>query len=227
MAKRPVFIPQRSVPYWTSIEIEFDWFPGFALSQRQKSIASLHQNAVAKGKVSNPIEISSRSTSNTGAALSAFNLEIEHPLHGTISLESAFQGSKVFERAGQIERAYQLLPREAKSLARETDFGDRLIGFRWNDEVWPLEPKSWFYDWLYINAVVHTRPHAIEDLRQFDAFTDIEFNPAKSFNCQARSCAIIASTGEDELLRFISEPKTLFIPPADNTENELVQSSLF
>ena len=29
-----------------------------------------------------------------------------------------------------------------------------------------------------------------EDLNEFDAFTDIEFNPKRSFNCQAKSCAL-------------------------------------
>ena len=30
----------------------------------------------------------------------------------------------------------------------------------------------------------------INNIIQFDAFTDIEFNPAKSINCQARSVAL-------------------------------------
>lgn len=210
MAKRPVFISQRSVPYWSSIDVGFDWFPGFAVSQRQKSIASLHHNAMITGNISNPLEVSSRSMSEVGASLSAFNLQIKHPRLGTISLEAAFQGSKVFERAGQIEKAYQLSPKEAKSLARETDRTDRLTGFMWRYRMWPLEPKSWFYDWLYINAVLHTCPGATVELRQFDAFSDIEFNPVKSFNCQARSCAIIASTESDQQLQeFVDRPELM------------------
>ena len=30
-------------------------------------------------------------------------------------------------------------------------------------------------------------------LQEHDAFTDIEFNPKKSFNCQARSCALFVA----------------------------------
>lgn len=228
MAKRPVFIPKRSVPYWSSIDIDFDWYPGFAISQRQKSIASLHRNSVLTGKVSNPLEISSRSTSETGCKLSAFNLEITHPRLGVICLESAFQGSKVFERHGQLEDAYQLEPKLAKQIAREIDANDRLVGFRWNDETWPLEPNSWFYDWLYISAVVSTRPYTINELRQFDAFTDIEFNPAKSINCQARSCAIIASTENDDVLQeFIQKPRNLIAQFVDDAIIKPLQPRLF
>ena len=40
---------------------------------------------------------------------------------------------------------------------------------------------------------------------KFDAFTDIEFNPKKSFNCQAKSAAIFTSCIKQniELSRFL------------------------
>lgn len=43
MAKRPIFVPgekkNESVVYMT----EFDWNPGFAISQKQKNITALHR----------------------------------------------------------------------------------------------------------------------------------------------------------------------------------------
>jgi len=37
-------------------------------------------------------------------------------------------------------------------------------------------------------------------LARFEAFTDIEFNPDKSVNCQARSCALYVALSAKELL---------------------------
>ena len=56
---------------------------------------------------------------------------------------------------------------------------------------WPIQPETMFYDWLYMRAVRDSGN--ITYLSQFDAFTDIEFNPKKSFSCQARSAAMAVS----------------------------------
>ena len=51
---------------------------------------------------------------------------------------------------------------------------------------YPLVPKNAFYDWLYIRAL-----HALADWNSdkilYDTLTDIEFNPKKQINCQARA----------------------------------------
>ncbi|MDK2865169.1 MAG: hypothetical protein PWP37_1361 [Thermotogota bacterium] len=67
--------------------------------------------------------------------------------------------------------------------------GNTLIAFDLLGDRWPLEPKTAFYDWLYINALVQN-PTVAEKLLEFDAFTDIEFNPERAYNCQAVSAAI-------------------------------------
>ena len=36
-------------------------------------------------------------------------------------------------------------------------------------------------------------PELAQEVREFDAFTDIEFNPAKSINCQAAAAALYVS----------------------------------
>lgn len=52
---------------------------------------------------------------------------------------------------------------------------------------------------IYINALIQNSDLA-EQLMQYRAFTDIAFNPAKSFNCQARSAALFVSlTGTNQL----------------------------
>ena len=42
MAIRPVFIASNSQPFVKVEEVEYKYYPGFAASQAQKSIASLH-----------------------------------------------------------------------------------------------------------------------------------------------------------------------------------------
>ena len=45
MATRPVFSPSLEGESLVKINyIDFDWFPGMSLTQKQKSIDSLHQN---------------------------------------------------------------------------------------------------------------------------------------------------------------------------------------
>ena len=56
----------------------------------------------------------------------------------------------------------------------------------------PLNPKAFFYDWLYINAVLENPLLAAERLK-YNAFTDIEFNPEKSINCQAKAAALFVA----------------------------------
>jgi hypothetical protein len=41
----------------------------------------------------------------------------------------------------------------------------------------------------------------LERLYRYAGFTDIEFNPSKSINCQARSCALFVSLMKNDLLQ--------------------------
>ena len=191
MAKRPIFIPNiNGNQLFIEENIDFNWFSGFAISQKQKSIESLHKKAYEKG-YEKLLEVSSKSSELLGQRLSAFSLEIETMNYGKISVECAFQGSKVFKGNKQYPEIYTKTSIEAKRFHKLNSSGE-LIGFRFEDEEWELEPKSAFYDWLYIKALY---PHKdfLKKLYKYQAFTDIEFNPAKSINCQARTCAIIVS----------------------------------
>ena len=49
-----------------------------------------------------------------------------------------------------------------------------------------------FYDWLYIRALAQNSELALS-LMEYNAFTDIAFNPKKSINCQANSAALFVS----------------------------------
>ena len=45
----------------------------------------------------------------------------------------------------------------------------------------------------------------------YTAFTDIEFNPKKSINCQARSCALYVSLVKNKLLDIALESEEVFL----------------
>ena len=54
---------------------------------------------------------------------------------------------------------------------------------------WPLEPKTAFYDYIYVKAVIDNFGYEV-NLDEYRWFTDIVFNPNKSINCQARAIAL-------------------------------------
>ncbi|MBU3161814.1 hypothetical protein KPL37_19205 [Clostridium frigoris] len=198
MAIRNVFIVDNSENFFKKIDIEFKWFPGFAVSQKQKSIDDLHENFKEKYKGKNPLEISSKSRDDLGINLSAFNLMINTPKGKEYSVECAFQSSKVFENGGPYKDILYMTSRDAKKDKRLKESG-KLIRFEFYNVVWELEPKTLFYDWLYINALYKKKALAAEVLK-FDAFTDIEFNSMKSVNCQAGSVALFVSLSRKGLL---------------------------
>lgn len=218
MAKRPIFIPVFDKDYlYEEVDIEFQWYPGFAVSQKQKSIQSLHKKAKENGY--NPIlEISTKSELKLGQRLSAFNLQIDTINYGKISIESAFQGSKVFENGIQYSDIYRKDSIKAKKDERLKNSGN-VISFNFFGDEWDIEPKSAFYDWLYIRALFPYQDYLRENLSQYKAFSDIEFNPKKSFSCQARTCAILVSLLELNLLDEVisSQKKFKEIIYAKNT----------
>ena len=184
MAQRPAFfIRQGKV---VSDMYSFEWFSGFAVSQKQKSIKSLH-NAIIKTDVNaKPLEISTKSMENIGTKLSAFNLKINN-----YALENIFQSSKVFEKGGPYLDLLDRLPKEAKRDERLRNSGI-LKAFRYQNEEFPLIPQTVFYDFIYIAAVKNSfTANEIKEISGYDYFTDIEFNPAKSINTQARAAAMI------------------------------------
>ena len=64
---------------------------------------------------------------------------------------------------------------------------------------WDLDPKTAFYDWLYLHALNQNEELALH-LLSFAGFTDIAFNPKRSINCQARSAALYVSLHKCGLL---------------------------
>jgi hypothetical protein len=155
------------------------------------------------------LEISSKSKQPLGVQLSAFNLTLNSPEGVTSSIESLFQGSKVFEHDGPFIDLYGRPALESKKDIRLTSSG-ALTHFHYGERVWGLEPKTAFYDWLYLSALMQHKDLA-EEVLHFEAFTDIEFNPKKSINCQAYSAALYCALSSRGLSEIAVQSPDTFI----------------
>ena len=94
----------------------------------------------------------------------------------SFSVETAFQSSKVFEKGGPY---IDLLEKTSRQAKKESG---NLIKFRFFNSEFSLKPRTYFYDWLYLNAI-HQNEVLSDQVISYRGFTDIEFNPKKSINC--------------------------------------------
>lgn len=194
MAERPVFIPApESDALVREVFLPLTWHSGFAHVQKEKNIAALHEAAAQRG-LTPLLEISSKSKSERGRHMSAFHMTVPTKCCGRVKLELAFQGSKVFEHGGPYTDLYRKGDSEIGQAKRDPRLqqSGRLVGFSFEGTDFPLEPKTAFYDWLYCTFLWDHRDWATK-LYAYAGFTDIEFNPQRSINCQARSAALFLS----------------------------------
>ena len=195
MAKRPFFTPTLNEEELVKTNsVEFTWFSGFAKSQKQKSISSFHENISKEFKLDKILEISTKSENKFGTQLSAFNLKINFK-DQEYFLESLFQGSKIFTNQGPHEDIYEKSSIDAKKDKRIKR--NDLKEFSFFGEIFSLDFD--FYSWLYFVALNQNKKFKT-DILNYEAFTDIEFNPEKSFNCQAYSAALYSSMVKNKIL---------------------------
>ena len=208
MAKRPVYY----IDSYSDVrvkDIEFLWTPGFSISQKQKSIKDFHAN-ISKTfncSIDKILEISTKSNVKLGVELSAFNLNFKK--NGIFnSVEVFFQSSKIFELGGPYTDLLNFSSRIAKTDKRLRESGE-LKSFLLFDQEWPLEPITYFYDWIYINALYQNK-NLEKELLNYEYFTDIEFNPKRSLNCQAHSAALYVSLYKKNLLEKVINDRDYF-----------------
>lgn len=209
MATRPVFVSITTQPYVEVIDTEFKYHSGFAVSQAQKSIRSLSESFCTKhpqyiGKI---LEVSSKAAENLGVRLSAFNLMYTMRNGTKHTVETVFQAGKCFENGMQYIDLLNGSSYDAKKDERLHSSGN-VIGFKLEEVTFPAEPITFFYDWLYINAL-HQNTDLAQQAVKYSAFTDIAFNPAKSLNCQARAAAVYVGLHNSGMLK-----KALMSPEA-------------
>ena len=204
MANRPVYVPITRAPFYQEWNVEFTFNAGFSTAQKQRNIEAIH-NAFLKRKPDGiPLEISSKSLQLLGVNLSAFNLKKHIPsLNIDIPVENAYQGGKKFANGGPYTDLYQVSPKEAKRDERLNTSG-AMTAFTFEGVDYPTEPKNGFYDWIYIQALSENKEF-MEEVTKYNAFTDVEFNPNKSINCQARAAAIFVGIAKAGLLDQIRD----------------------
>ena len=226
MAYRPVFCVKNEAPYYEVKDIEFQFFSGFAVSQKQKSIKSLHDAFQVRNTGKKIVEISSKSLDSIGHKLSAFNLLLSTPV-GPRNIENVFQAGKVFANGGPYKELLEVTPVEAKKDERLKSSG-ALVSFDYFGERIPTEPKDFFYNWIYSKALYESMSKYM-DIFEYDAFTDIEFNPNKSLNCQARTVAIFVGLYRLGLLDKAMQSKDNYLEIVYGTSDkeEFTQMSLF
>ena len=198
MTARIIFRPKpgEEESLFTEELVEFQWVPGLAISQGRKSVMNLHEAAISKHGIQRILEISTRSQNELGISLSAFNLQVSIA-ERNYPVEAVYQSSKVFQNGGPYLDLMSASALDSKKDLRLKNSGE-LIGFRFENQDWPLTTSPNFYDYLYIRALMENVDR--KKLLQFEAFSDIAFNQnslnskvGKSFNCQARSAAIYVS----------------------------------
>lgn len=190
MAERKYFISINGK--YKELLAEFEYFSGFAKTQKYKSRDSLHNKIKEKYPNARILEVSTKSQDKElGQRLSAVNLTLNN-----YALETVFQSSKIFYDSHLMQEVnfkhllYEkplVAKREVRNF-KSINKTARLIKFKYNDKIYNINPKSYFYDYIYILALIESKLG--DKLVDYDIFTDIEFNHKKSFNTQARACAI-------------------------------------
>ena len=196
MAQIPVFFPDFNKIGVIEKTFQFQWFPGMSKSQKQKNVISLHESMKKELIGKSVLEVSTKSLQPLGVSLSAFNLSFTDKEKGLeFTVESAYQSGKVFSNGGPYS---DLMYKDSLSAKRDYRLKESgpLTGYKLFNTEFPLYPEKYFYSWLYINTLIKNIEHnkSIHDgIIQFDGFTDIEFNPKKSINCQAYTLALYVS----------------------------------
>ncbi|MDI3473076.1 MAG: hypothetical protein PWQ48_1357 [Thermotogaceae bacterium] len=236
MARRNVFLSGNGKRYVKIVSVDFKWIKGLSIKQKRENIKSLHESFKATHPNVRILEISTKSEEPLGKNLSSMNLKInlsvllknfeevkeKYSLDRNIfHVENVFQSCKVFENGGPY---YDLLIKKPTTIKKDQRLREsgKLVEFNLFGDSWPLKPETAFYDWLYINAVLQYK-ELFERVVEYDAFTDIEFNPKRSKNCQARAAAMLVSLyrqseislkddfiDKERFLRFYTQEMTLF-----------------
>lgn len=206
---RPVFMPRVNSDNLVKTDmVRFERHVGFASRQKKKSINDMHQVIRKKYGFSHVLELSSKSGNKLSFLLSPLSLKLTNEDGSQYSVENAFQSSMIFEDGGPYTDLLSAPPRQARKDERLMTSGE-LIGYNYFDIEWSVEPLTTFYDWLYVNALKqNTQLH--EEVMQYQAFTDLEFNPKKRIHCAAYALAMFVALNKRELLDNVEDPMTFF-----------------
>lgn len=205
MESKPVFMPRVGSDNLVKTDmVRIERHVGFATRQKKKTLNDLHRVIKKKYGFKNVLELSTKSGNKLSFLLSPYSLQITNDDGQKYSVENAFQASKVFEQGGPYLDLLTEKPRQARKDERLISSGE-LTGYDYFGMEWGVEPLTTFYDWLYINALKQ-HPELHEEVVQYQAFTDISFNPKRSVHCAAYSLAMFVALYKRELLDKVEDP---------------------
>ena len=193
MASRTVFVPLDTAPYYMEVPTIFTWLENSNTDRDilRKSMVNLHTAAGGNHGIHNILEASTAANTPLGKQLSAFNLEFDTPSKRKITVEACYQGSKVFENGGAYHDLYDKTALQAKRDPRLKKSG-KVIGFNFFGEMFPIQPATYFFNWLYTNTLVRHNSNLVEQVVKHNGFTDMYYSERYGVNCQARALAIVA-----------------------------------
>ena len=206
---KPVFMPRVGSDNLVKTDmVRIERHVGFATRQKKKTLNDLHRVIKKKYGFKNVLELSTKSGNKLSFPLSPYSLQVTNDDGQKCSVENAFQASKVFEKGGPYLDLLTEKPRQARKDERLISSGE-LTGYDYFGMEWGVEPLTTFYDWLYINALKQ-HPELHEEVIQYQAFTDISFNPKKSVHCAAYSLAMFVALHKRDLLQDVEDPGTFY-----------------
>lgn len=211
MAKRTYFVTTSKPPFFEEKAIEFPYASGFAITQFQKSINNMHAAIRVMEGDKKILEVSTKSNNALGVQMSAFSLVFTKEKY---RVENVFQASKKFKLGGPYRELLYATPSEAKRSELLRNSGDLVSFVDLAENVWPLNPTTAYYDWIYITAArecLIQRPELQEELLAYSLFTDIVFNHEKSKNCQARSLAMMIGMIYSRTLEYYMDNRDRFL----------------
>ena len=209
MEYKPVFMPRVGSDNLVKTDmVRIERHVGFATRQKKKTLNDLHRVIKKKYGFKNVLELSTKSGNKLSFPLSPYSLQITNDDGQKYSVENAFQASKVFEQGGPYLDLLTEKPRQARKDDRLISSGE-LTGYDYFGMEWGVEPLTTFYDWLYINALKQ-HPELHEEVVQYQAFTDISFNPKRSVHCAAYSLAMFVALHKRDLLEGVEDPGTFY-----------------
>lgn len=179
MATRPIYISSSILknPVLQK-DINFKWVSGLSYEQKCKRRDSLRKEIEKQYDISKWLEISTKSDKELGIKLSALNLKLK-TLNNIKTVEQIYQESKIIENG-------------------------KLIGFKYGSKCFENIPYGMYYDYIYMLALYQNKEYH-ELLKPYSLFTDIEFNPYRSLNTQARAVAIFKTLYDNDYINIITD----------------------
>lgn len=181
---RCLFIPINKPPY---VERFILVMPECFSEDKCLAVQTMRDEMCRKLGIADILEVSTKSDTEIGKELSAFNLKkFVDEENEWFSVENIYQSSKVFEDGGPYKELLYKTAKEAKKDERIKE--KKVVSYDYNGRLFSSEPSSLFFNYIYMNALAENRK-LCDEFMNYNAFTDVEFDPVSGTNCQARALA--------------------------------------